>query len=173
MPSICRARREPARPIAAVESRQPHPRLAQVVRPPEIVIVDPDCEPYESLMELARGGAIGLHACVDGQAALRLARRFRADLWLVNTDLPDIDGFDLVTAILPRIRQAALDPSVAGVPTSLSAAGAGRHDGVFLVASRYRLDDEQRALASGASGYLVRPLDADLLRAVLHPVPTI
>ena len=150
-----------------------HPRIDAHARPPEIVIVSSDCTPYQALVESARGGAIGLHVCIDGQAALRLAGRFRADAWLVSIDLPDIDGFDLVAALLPRIRRAALDPLIGGVPTSLADAGLGQHDGVFLVADRYRLEDEQQALACGASGYLIGPVNPDLLLALRQPDPTV
>ena len=155
--------------LALVHPPSRLPRWGEAAcRTPEIVIVDAGRWFHQSLVEDARIGSINLHVCVDGQAALRLARRFRADAWLVNTDLPDTDGFDLVASLLPRIRRAAIDPLIGGVLPSVDDAGHSRHDGVFLVAAHYRLADEQRALASGANGYLVRPWDMDVLDIVLN-----
>jgi hypothetical protein len=56
----------------------------------EIVIVDADYARYEDFIEAARQGALSLHFCVDARSAVRLARRFRADVWLVTTTLPDL-----------------------------------------------------------------------------------
>ena len=56
----------------------------------EIVIVDSACERYADFIAAAEAGDVGLHFCVDGQSAVRLARRFRADVWLVAGDLPDM-----------------------------------------------------------------------------------
>jgi response regulator of citrate/malate metabolism len=46
--------------------------------------------------------------------------------------------------------------------------------GIFIVSDRYCLEDEQRALASGVAGYLVRPITLDVIRATRMPtdVPT-
>jgi response regulator of citrate/malate metabolism len=36
--------------------------------------------------------------------------------------------------------------------------------GIFIVSENYSLEDEQRALATGVAGYLVRPVTVDLIR---------
>jgi hypothetical protein len=41
--------------------------------------------------------------------------------------------------------------------------------GIFIVSDTYRLEDEQRALASGVAGYLVRPITLDVIRASRMP----
>jgi response regulator of citrate/malate metabolism len=41
--------------------------------------------------------------------------------------------------------------------------------GIFIVSDTYRLEDEQRALASGVAGYLVRPITLDVIRAARMP----
>ncbi len=135
-------------------------------RRPQVVIVDPDCSRYGSFVEAARAGEIGLHFCVDGAAAMRLAHRFRADVWLVPIGLQDFDGFDLAATLLPRLRQAATDSLIGDTAQLTNDVGRAGRDSVYLIATHYRLEDEQQALASGCSGYLVDPVDADLLLTV-------
>lgn len=137
----------------------------------EIVIVDVDCDRYEDFIDAARLGDVGLHFCVDARSAVRLARRFRADVWLVNTTLPDMSGFDLLEMLSPHVLQGAVDPQISGARLSLAGVGRGMRSGIFLVSDAYRIEDEQRALASGVSGYLVRPVTIDVIRASREPVP--
>lgn len=145
-----------------VESLVPPVRAAVGIK--EIVIVDSACEKYADFIAAAEGGEVGLHFCVDGQSAVRLARRFRADLWLVASELPDMSGFDLLDILMPCVSQGAVDPLLGGAPISLDHVGEGMRSGVFMVADSYRLDDEQRALASAAAGYLVGPVTIGMLR---------
>lgn len=133
--------------------------------PLEIVIVDSHCDRYGDFVEAAQAGTIGLHFCANGRSAVRLARRFRADAWLIASDLPDVSGFDLLDMLMPSVLQGAVDPLIAGARLSLDQVGEGRRTGVFIAADAYRLEDEQRALASGVAGYLVRPVTLDALEA--------
>lgn len=130
----------------------------------EIVIVDSACEKYADFIAAAEAGEVGLHFCVDGQSAVRLARRFRADLWLVAGELPDMSGFDLLDILMPYVSQGAVDPLLGGAHISLDHLGEGMRSGVFMVADSYRLEDEQRSLASAAAGYFVGPVTIDMLR---------
>jgi DNA-binding response OmpR family regulator len=135
----------------------------------EIVIVDATCERYADFVEAAQAGEVGLHFCVDGRSAIRLARRFRADAWLVSTDLPDMSGFDLLAMLSPSILQGEVDPLMEGSRVSLDKVGEGMRPGVFLVSDSYSLEDERRSLASGVAGYLVRPVTLDVIRASRSP----
>jgi CheY-like chemotaxis protein len=112
---------------------------------------------------------VGLHFCVDGRSAIRLARRFRADAWLVSTDLPDMSGFDLLAMLSPNVLQGEVDPLMEGSRVSLDKVGEGMRSGVFLVSDTYSLEDEQRSLASGIAGYLVRPVTVDVIRSTRAP----
>ncbi len=135
----------------------------------EIVIVDASCDRYADFVEAAQAGDVGLHFCVDGRSAIRLARRFRADAWLVSTDLPDMSGFDLLAMLSPSILQSDVDPLLDGSRVSLDHVGEGMRPGVFLVSDTYSLEEEQRSLASGVAGYLVRPVTLDVIRASRTP----
>lgn len=129
----------------------------------EIVIVDSVCDRYGDIVRAAQAGEVGLHFCVDGRSALKLSRRFRADIWLVAADLPDMSGFDLLDVLSPHVLQANVDPLLAGSRVSLDRVGLAMRSRIFFVSDRYRLEDEQRALASGVAGYVVRPFTLDML----------
>jgi PleD family two-component response regulator len=135
----------------------------------EIVIVDGSCDRYADFVQAAQAGDVGLHFCVDGRSAIRLARRFRADVWLVSTELADVSGFDLLAMLSPHVLQGGVDPLRSGSRISLDQVGEGMRPGIFVVSDNYSLEDEQRSLASGVSGYLVRPVTLDVIRSARLP----
>lgn len=135
----------------------------------EIVVVDGNCDRYGDFVQAAQAGEAGLHFCVDGRSAVRLARRFRADVWLVATELADMSGFDLLEMLSPHVLQGSVDPLLSGSRVSLDRLGHGMRSGIFLVSDSYKLEDEQRALVSGVAGYLVRPVTVDVIKATRAP----
>ncbi|MFM7206673.1 MAG: hypothetical protein ACKO4T_08400 [Planctomycetaceae bacterium] len=125
----------------------------------ELVIVAPACDRFDEFVAAGSRGEVGLHFCVDGVSALRMARRFRADVWLVALDLPDMSGLDLLEMLVPLVSQGRVDPHRGGaVRDAAEADGTEPRSGVFVIADAYALDDEQRALRAGAAGYLVAPV---------------
>lgn len=135
----------------------------------EIVIVDGSCDRYPDFVQAAQAGEVGLHFCVDGRSAIRLARRFRADAWLVSTELADMSGFDLLAMLSQHVLQGGVDPLRSGSRISLDQVGEGMRPGIFIVSDSYSLEDEQRSLASGVAGYLVRPVTLDVIRSARLP----
>lgn len=135
----------------------------------EIVIVDGKCDRYGDFVQAAQAGEVGLHFCVDGRSAVRLSRRFRADAWLVASELPDMSGFDLLDMLSPHVLQGSVDPLLSGSRISLDRIGHGMRSGIFIVADNYCLEEEQRSLTSGVAGYLVRPITLDVIRATRMP----
>lgn len=135
----------------------------------EIVIVDATCDRYGDFVQAAQAGEVGVHFCVDGRSAVRLSRRFRADAWLVASELPDMSGFDLLDMLSPHVLQGGVDPLLQGSRISLDHVGHGMRSGIFIVSDTYSMDEEQRALASGVAGYLVRPITLDIIRAARLP----
>ena len=135
----------------------------------EIVIVDGTCDRYGDFVQAAQAGEVGLHFCVDGRSAVRLSRRFRADAWLVASELPDMSGFDLLDMLSPHVLQGSVDPLLSGSRISLDRIGHGMRSGIVIVADNYCLEEEQRSLTSGVAGYLVRPITLDVIRATRMP----
>lgn len=136
------------------------------VPPLQVVIVDLEFDQYGDFVAAARTGSVGLHFCVDGRSAVRLARRFRSDVWLIGQELQDMPGFDLLEMLLPHVLQSGVDPLRSGARVSLGQGERPAHSGVFMVADTYSFADEQRALAAGVAGYLVRPVTLDVIRAM-------
>jgi DNA-binding NarL/FixJ family response regulator len=83
----------------------------------------------------------------DGEEALRLARREKPDVMLMDIRMPGMDGIEAT-------RRIAADPDLAGVHV--------------VILTTFQLDEYIfEALRAGASGFLVKDTDAaELLRAV-------
>jgi CheY-like chemotaxis protein len=145
-------------------SNQPDVASLRAAGIDEIVIVDASLDRYEDFVLAAQAGEVGVHFCVDGRSAIRLSRRFRADVWLVNTELPDMSGFDLLSMLAPHVMQGSVDPLLGGSAISLDRLGDTMRSGIFVVSDSYSVEEEQRALATGVAGYLVRPVTVDLIR---------
>jgi DNA-binding response OmpR family regulator len=77
-----------------------------------------------------------------GRAALRAARELDPDLWIINTELPDMNGTDLYEMLSERLE----------------------HVPVVLVANDYCADQELQARRVGAPIFACKPLDPDWLR---------
>ena len=129
----------------------------------EVVIVDAECSRYGDVVAAAQDGLIGVHFCVDGRSAVRLSRQFRADLWVIASELPDMSGVDLIELLARHVHQADVDPLRSGASISLGQLDRVQRPAIFLIGDSYRPDDELRALSHGVSGYLVRPVSLETL----------
>jgi DNA-binding NarL/FixJ family response regulator len=100
---------------------------------PTLLIVD-DHAGFRSLARrlLGSGGFEVIGEAADGRAAVAAARRLRPDVVLLDIQLPDIDGFE----VLARLRDRPAGPAV------------------VLTSTRDRADYGQRVDASGASGFI-------------------
>jgi two-component system cell cycle response regulator DivK len=82
-----------------------------------------------------------------GAAALALAREHRPDLILMDLQLPDVSGLDVV-------RQLKQDPDTGAIP-------------IIAVTAFAMVGDERRALTGGCDGYVSKPIViGDFLRVV-------
>ncbi len=118
---------------------------------PESTILVVDNEPR--VVELIRTGleleGLRIVACVDGSAAVELARRERPALILLDLASPGIDGW----AVLDRLEQ---DSRTAGIPVVMLT---DRADDPYIL----------RGLEKGAIEFLLKPLDrARLVELVWH-----
>ncbi len=100
----------------------------------QIVVADSRPQDYQHLMQLAVQRGWHLHLLTSGMAVLRLTRLLPIDLYLVNTRLPDLSGYDLFEMLRDQ------------VPTAQ----------VFIVSDFYTDVDERRACRCGAALYLCK-----------------
>src|SRR4029079_15522366 len=110
-----------------------------------IVIVDTRPQDYHGLTTIASQCQWNIHFLTHGRAAIRFAQPDRVELSLINPQLPDISGFDLVSQLRTRCGGAS----------------------VFVVSDQYHASEEARACSQGANLYLTKDnncsLDCDQL----------
>jgi DNA-binding response OmpR family regulator len=121
--------------------------MSTISRPATIGICDPDTPAYESVLSELQGSDLTCCFLSTGNDALELARRWSVGLWLINSRLSDMSGFDLAR----RLRR-----SNAGVR-------------VLIVGDDYSVDEELQTLSLGLVKYLVKPLDGDWLVRCAQP----
>ncbi|WP_175415914.1 response regulator [Curtobacterium sp. SGAir0471] len=115
-----------------------------------VLIVDDDHEVRASLRVLleADPGIVVVAECSDGERAVTTARRLRADVAVVDLRMPGIDGVETTERLL------------AETPTER-----------VLVLTAFEHDDAVlRALAAGASGFLLKGSRPRELAAAVHDV---
>ncbi len=99
------------------------------------------------LAMLAQRPSLHCELCEDGRSGLAALRRQRPDLLLLDMQLPDMDGLDV-------LRQLRSEPALADLPV--------------LVVSANALPEQQAAAQGlGVRGYLTKPLDMQGLLAEL------
>ncbi len=104
---------------------------------------------------IARRADLHLDIAVDGLSGVRMAGELRPDLVLLDMQLPDIDGHE----VLRRLRA---EPGTSAIP-------------VIALSANAMPDDIARALRAGMSGYWTKPLDLrtfmDAMDALFGPGP--
>jgi CheY-like chemotaxis protein len=108
-----------------------------------VLVIDDRPDARYVLARMLEAGGYAVRETATGRDGLRLAR-LRPDLIVLDIDLPDIDGFEVV-------RQLKQDMRTRDIPVI--------HKTAFYVDAEYR----QRALAAGADDYLAEPFSAATL----------
>ena len=88
--------------------------------------------------DVLRASGFEVEPVADGELVLNAARAFAPDLVLMDIQLPNVSGLDLIAAI-------KRDPSLAAVPVLAVTAYAGK-------------GDEERIREAGAADYLSKPV---------------
>ena len=99
-----------------------------------IVVVDPRPRDYRDLTALAEESTWHVHFLTTARAAITFVRRARASLWMINTRMPEMSGFELC---------AMLSEQVPGNTT-------------FLISDQYDVEEERRTCQQGAALYLCK-----------------
>jgi signal transduction histidine kinase/DNA-binding response OmpR family regulator len=117
---------------------------------PLILNVDDTDFSRKAVTRILEGAGFRVEEASNGEDALRFAEK-HPDLILLDVELPDIRGLDVVRRLKAR------EPT-ASIPI------------VHLSATRVTTDDWARGLNVGADGYLVHPVDPDVLVATIRAV---
>ena len=113
-----------------------------------VLLVDDDHEVVQSLVKLARSLGHEVRVAFGGDAALPVAEQFRPQIVLMDVGLPGLSGYDAARTIRSR-------------PWA---------EGVILVAmtAQAREADRRRAIEAGFDRHITKPVDADVIEALLN-----
>lgn len=120
-----------------------------------ILVVDDNPDNVKLLVFLLRKHGYQVETAASAEEALVVLSRFRPALILMDIQLPGMDGLELT-------RQLKGDPKTREI--------------LILVVTAYAMkSDEERSMAAGADGYIVKPIDTRKLPGViatyLRPAP--
>jgi signal transduction histidine kinase len=132
----------PAKPRVA---NAPHPR---VVLHRRMLVVDDNRDAADSLAMLLRLMGADVHVAYGGEDALQGASSHHPAVMFVDIGMPDLDGYEVAR----RIRN---DPAFAS-SILVALTGWGQEE------------DRRRSSAAGFDHHLVKPVDIEVLEAVLH-----
>lgn len=122
--------------------------VARATQQPQVCVVDANRDDYLALASEMHQSGYDVVVCGSGRAALRHDPSNPPELWVVNMNLPDMSGPDLLSMLRWRYPQ---------VP-------------ICLVSDDYRVEDEISARCSGAELYVCKPVASEWLTAATAQV---
>jgi len=111
-----------------------------------LAIVDSEPQDYCDLLAAAGTPGVSIHFLFSGNDALLFARRWITGLWVINSRLADMSGFELAH-MLRSLRPNAL---------------------IFMIGDEYALADELKTLTMGMAKYLCKPLEPSWVLPNFH-----
>lgn len=109
----------------------------------QILLIEDVTEILENIIDILQLRRIHVITATNGRTGIELASRFKPDLILCDILIPEVNGYD----VLKFVRTT---DGLQAIPF------------MFLTSQSER-DDIKRALDLGASGYIVKPFDGELL----------
>lgn len=111
----------------------------------KVLVVDHDPQTYKILDIVLNKQDFEVIECLTGAEAIRLCVSISPDIILIDFDMPDMKGKDIIKGI----REWSQTP-------------------VIIVSSRKADDDIIHGLNYGADDYVIKPFNADVLRARIN-----
>ena len=145
---MTRTDREHGEPTVRVAAERPTPSTL-----PLRVLVAED-NPFNSqlLQHLLASRGHAVRVASNGREALDRARGGGFDLLLLDLHMPELDGFQVITALREHERVA------------------GGHLATIALTARVRAEDRARCLAAGVDDFLAKPIHAAALWAAIESV---
>lgn len=136
-------------PGAKQESKEPKSLAPPPIMAKSVLVVDDDVDIAQLVRLQLESNGYHVFTASRGNQALEMVKRGKADLILLDRLLPDMDGL----ALLDTLKS---DPSTAEIPV------------IMLTI----VEDDGDAVARGASAYLVKPVNEQLLLDQIETVLT-
>jgi diguanylate cyclase (GGDEF)-like protein len=128
------------------DSMSSSPRITPVSSPTRVLVVDDDRDVREALAEILDSNGYEAVTAKDGDEALVLLDRDESiELVLLDMNLPELDGFDILRRLKGRDRR--------------------REVPVICLSARTAVEDKVAGLKLGAADYLAKPFDVQELFA--------
>jgi len=137
----------PALPLAATPAEG---RAASRSSRLRVLIVEDNLETAKSLAALLALDSHEVRIAADGASAICIAQAARPDLALVDIELPEMSGYEVVR--------------------EMRALPEGQRIAVVAITGYGREEDRERSRAAGFDQHLVKPVDLDALHALLAEV---
>lgn len=115
---------------------------------PLVMHVDDDKDILGFLYEFLVGMGFDVVSVSNGPEALKLARSNVPDLVILDIRMPGMDGFDVCWQLKNNSKTA--------------------HVPVLMMTAMAQMKDVERAMAQGANGYAVKPVDFPTLKAKIQ-----
>lgn len=123
-----------------------------VQRQPKVLVADDSAYLRRSLLQILDYAHYTFFEASDGMEALEMLQKNVPDVLLLDVEMPNLNGFDLLSII----RQA---PELASLK-------------VIMLTSRSSEKHMRRAFELGAHAYLIKPCSSDLLLETIHETLT-
>ena len=136
--------------VDAIDDAPVSPSVAPIAphRRRRVLVVDDNADSAEMMCELLGFFGHETKMALDGDRALRIAAQWPAQVVFLDIGLPGLSGYEVAT----ELRQM---PGYATVP-------------IIAVSGYVREEDRDQALRAGFSAHLAKPVDPELLRAVIE-----
>jgi len=132
--------------ICSVSGLEPQ---AEAPRPPRLLVIDDSLTTRLLERDILETAGYQVDTASSGEEALEKARQGRYGLFLVDLEMPGMDGYQF-------IRAARAQPELASIPS-------------IIVTSRSSAEDRARGAAVGAAAYIVKSeFDEQLLLAAIR-----
>jgi two-component system chemotaxis sensor kinase CheA len=127
---------DPVELVGAALREEPLPPAGEAAPRAPVLVVDDSLTTRMLEQSILESAGYEVDCAVSGEEALEKARRRRYSLFLVDIEMPGIDGYDL----LERLRA---DPVLSGIPA-------------ILVSSRSSQEDRRRGMELGARAFVAK-----------------
>ena len=122
--------------------RDPDPRVLDILRGRRVLLIeDNDFNQLVATELLTSVGGMNVDVAESGQQALDYLGRQRADIILMDVQMPGMDGYETT-------RRIRADPANAGTP-------------IIAMTAHATARDRADCLAAGMNGYITKPFDAE------------